>query len=236
MRSGRTPVVHSIDDDGPIVPVRVSPVQSVRGDDPGTGGSRSVSARGRSEAQRPSNTGLRFSAKAATPSAKSCVRAQQAVGEALEVQADVALRARGRARAWPCRSASGAAAASSSASAAVARVELGARHDLGHEAPGQRLLRADAPAAQHHVLGARQADQPHEPLGAAGARDHPERDLGQRELHVVGRHAEVAGQRELQPDAEAVAVHAARSTGLRAALGRRDVPVQARELLRRRAA
>ena len=54
------------------------------------------------------------------------------------------------------------------------------------------------------------ADQVHEPLRPARARDHAERDLGQRELRVVGSDAEVAGQRQLETDAEAVAVQRAR--------------------------
>ena len=41
----------------------------------------------------------------------------------------------------------------------------------------------------------------------------PRRISGRRELHVVGGHAEVARQRELEPDAERVAAELARSTG-----------------------
>ena len=74
------------------------------------------------------------------------------------------------------------------------------------------------------------ADHLDEPRGAAGAGDHAERQLGQRELRVVARDAEVAGQGELEPDAEAVAVQL-RDHGLGAALGRGHVDVQVRERL-----
>src|SRR5581483_6580663 len=83
------------------------------------------------------------------------------------------------------------------------------------------------------VLGAAEADEPRQPLRPARAGDHPEPDLRQPELGVVGGDAEVAGERELEPDAEAVAAQAG-DDGLREALRRGDVPGEARELLRRR--
>ena len=71
----------------------------------------------------------------------------------------------------------------------------------------------DAPAAHDDVLGAAEPDEPREPLRAAPARDHPERHLGQAELDVVGGDAEVAGQRELEADAEARSPRSAAITG-----------------------
>ena len=130
-----------------------------------------------------SNRGFRFSTNAATPSAKSCVRAQQAVGEALELQADGAARpARVPSTRLAVRSASAGRAASSSARLATA-APSSARGTTSVTSPqASASAGADAAAAQHHVLGARDADQLHEPLGAARAGDHPQRDLGQREL------------------------------------------------------
>ena len=128
------------------------------------------------------------------------------------------------------RSASAGRAASSSARLATAAPSSSRGHDLAEQSPGLRLGRRDAPPAHDDVLRARGADHLDEPRGAAGAGDHPERQLGQRELRVVARHAEVAGQRELEADAEAVAVQL-RDHRLRAALGRADVDVQVRERL-----
>ena len=61
------------------------------------------------------------------------------------------------------------------------------------------------------------------------ARDHPDRHLREAELEVVGRDAKVAGERELEPDAEAVPVQR-RDHRLRAALRRRDVVREARDV------
>ena len=112
-------------------------------------------------------------------------------------------------------------------------VELGGGHHPRDEPERERLLRADAAAAHDRVLRPREADQPDEALRPAAARDHPELHLGEGELDVVGRDAEVAGERELEADAEGVALQL-RDHRLRAALRRGDVPVQARELLRAR--
>src|SRR5690348_702479 len=56
-------------------------------------------------------------------------------------------------------------------------VHLVVRDDGVHHADLQRLLGADVPAGHHDVLGPRRADQPGQPLGAAGARDDAEQDL-----------------------------------------------------------
>ena len=99
-------------------------------------------------------------------------------------------------------------------------VELPGGDDLGDEPPGERVGRADPAAAHDHVLRAAEADEAREPLRAAGAGDHPEPDLGEAELGVLGGDAEVAGERELEPDAEAVA-RMPRDHRLREALRRR---------------
>ena len=112
-------------------------------------------------------------------------------------------------------------------------VELVGGDDLGDEAPGERVGGGDALAAHDHVLRAAEADEPGEPLRPAGAGDHPEPDLGEAELRVVGGDAEVAGERELEADAEAVAADA-RDHRLRETLGGGDVPGQVREMLRGR--
>ena len=69
----------------------------------------------------------------------------------------------------------------------------------------ERLLRLDEAAREDEVLGLRRADEAGEPLGAAGPGDDAEQDLGLAEPRVVGRDAEVAGERDLAPAAEGVA-------------------------------
>src|SRR5208282_4298335 len=62
-------------------------------------------------------------------------------------------------------------------------------------------------ARDHHVERARLPDEPREPLGAAGAGEDAERDLGETDLAgVLRHHAEVGGERDLEPPADAVAV------------------------------
>ena len=56
-----------------------------------------------------------------------------------------------------------------------------------------RLRRANRLAGQHQVQRRREADQPRQPLRAAGAGDDAERDLGHRELRACRRDALVAG-------------------------------------------
>ena len=83
--------------------------------------------------------------------------------------------------------------------------------------------------AHHDVLRASEADQAHEPLRPSRPRDHPEGDLGEAELDVVGGKTEVARERELQPDPEDVPLEP-RDHGLGAALRRGDVPRELRDL------
>src|SRR5262249_1350592 len=106
------------------------------------------------------------------------------------------------------------------------------RDALRHEAERKRLFGADAAAAHDHVLRPSEPDQPREALRAAAARDHAEPHLGERELGAVRGEAEVARERELEADAEHVAVER-RDDGLRAALGRGHVPGEPRQLRRR---
>src|SRR6185312_2981804 len=106
------------------------------------------------------------------------------------------------------------------------------RDDLGDEPPRERVGGTDPAAAHDHVLRAAQPDEAREPLRAARAGDHPQADLREAELRVVGGDAEVAGERQLEPDAEAVALDA-RDHRLREPLGGGDVPGEPGELFRR---
>ncbi len=108
-------------------------------------------------------------------------------------------------------------------------VELVGGNDLGDEAERERLVGGDAPPAHDDVLRTPEPDETCEPLRAARAGDHPDRHLRESELEVVGGEPEVAGERELEPDAEAVAVKR-RDHRLRAALRRRDVVGEARDV------
>ena len=63
------------------------------------------------------------------------------------------------------------------------------------------------PAAHHQLHRARLADEAREPLRAARAGQHAERDLGQADLAaVLPRDAEVRGHRHLEAAADGVAV------------------------------
>ena len=110
------------------------------------------------------------------------------------------------------------------------RVELVRGNDLADEAERERLVRGDSTPAHDRVLRPPEADQACQPLRAAAAGDHPEPHLRERELDVVGGEPEVAGERQLEPDAEGVAAQLC-DHGLGTALGRGDVPGEARERL-----
>ena len=73
------------------------------------------------------------------------------------------------------------------------------------QADRQRLVGLDEPAGEDQVLGLAGADQPGEPLGAAGAGDDAEQDLGLAEHGVLGGEPDVGAQRELAAAAERVA-------------------------------
>ncbi len=63
----------------------------------------------------------------------------------------------------------------------------------------------DEPAGEDQVLGLRRADQPGQPLGAAGAGDDAEQHLGLAEDGVLGCEPHVGGERELAAPAQRVA-------------------------------
>src|SRR6266850_4993108 len=104
---------------------------------------------------------------------------------------------------------------------AVRRAEaLGVLLDLLHELVGARglpdlvddaeLLRAleVERLARHHELDrGRLVDEPGQPLGAAGAREHAQRDLGEPDLaRTLARDAEIGRHRDLEPAAHGVPV------------------------------
>jgi hypothetical protein len=82
-------------------------------------------------------------------------------------------------------------------------------HELVDETHLEGLLRADVPPGEDHVERALEPDQPRQPLGTAGAGNETELHLGEREhgLGMIGRDAVVAGERGLEPAAEAGAVN-----------------------------
>ena len=93
------------------------------------------------------------------------------------------------------------------------RVDLVVGDDGVGQADLQRLLGAHVPAGEDQVLGLRRADQPGQPLGAAGAGDDAEQDLRLADLGRGAQHPEVGAQRQLVAAAEGVAGDAA-MTGL----------------------
>jgi hypothetical protein len=79
--------------------------------------------------------------------------------------------------------------------------------DLVDQAHGPALVGAEEATRVDHRLGPRRADQPGQPLGAAGPGDDAQEDLGLAEPGVVGRKPEVGGQGQLAAAAERVAGH-----------------------------
>ena len=82
-------------------------------------------------------------------------------------------------------------------------------HHLVDETHLQRALRADVPAGENHVERRLQPDPARQPLRAAHARDEAELHFRKRErrLRMVGADAVAAGERHLEPAAEAGAVN-----------------------------
>ena len=99
-------------------------------------------------------------------------------------------------------------AASASATAASRAVPDG--HDPRREPHAQRLLGAHRASGEHEVEGPPLPDQPREAHGAAVDERHAPAPAEHAEHRVVGHHAQVAPQRELE------------ATGDRVALDRRD--------------
>src|SRR5438093_3606125 len=78
------------------------------------------------------------------------------------------------------------------------RLQLGGRHELVHDARVLRGLRRERDTAQHQLERLLPADQARQPLRAPGAREQPERHLGETDLvAALGRDAEVAAERDL---------------------------------------
>ena len=65
----------------------------------------------------------------------------------------------------------------------------------------------EAGAGEDRVKRRAVADDPRQRLGGAAHRDHADARLGQRDRAVVGCEADVAVERELEPEADAVALH-----------------------------
>src|SRR3989475_11524078 len=84
--------------------------------------------------------------------------------------------------------------------------ELGIFHAPVHQTAAQRLVGADDLARQHELLGAPEPDQLDEPGAASDARDEPEVVLGQAETRRARGDPKIAGQRQLEPPADARAV------------------------------
>ena len=72
---------------------------------------------------------------------------------------------------------------------------------------GQRLRCVDRPRGEHELEGLLDPDQPRHALGAARARDDPQRDLGKSEPRARRRHPVVAGEGDLEPAAHHGPVH-----------------------------
>ena len=96
------------------------------------------------------------------------------------------------------------------------------RHAIERDAPGGGVLAGQAARAHHHVLGARDADHMQQADRAARARDHADALLGQTKTGRFGDDAKIAGERQLERDAEAEPLDGG-NHGLSAALGRRDI-------------
>jgi hypothetical protein len=85
---------------------------------------------------------------------------------------------------------------------------LAGRHDFMHDLVGQGLGRLHRLAFQQVRRGGHHAHQARQALGAAGARQQADLGFrqGQLDLRVVGHHAIVAGQGDLEPAAHGQAV------------------------------
>ena len=158
--------------------------------------------------QRPLNAGWRFSAE--RPRALGEVRASGRSSSWSATSSSSVAASAGRAEASMTRlaspTASGAQASSSSTSAARRGVELIGRRDAVGEPDPLGLLAADQLAGHDQLLGAAEPDDRRQPRGAADVGDQADARLGQADDGVVGDHAQVAGERELDRPADARAV------------------------------
>src|SRR6202030_3744444 len=98
---------------------------------------------------------------------------------------------------------------------------------VGCNAPLIGLPTRNAPRAHHNVLGPRDADHLLQARGAARTRDLAETLLGKGIKAGFRDQAEIAGQRQFEADAEAIAA-AGSNDRLTAARPRSDVPGEAR--------
>ena len=89
-------------------------------------------------------------------------------------------------------------------------------HGVG-QTDGQGLLGMHTAAAVDDLLGAAEAHEARQALGAAGAGDDAQQDLGLAEDRIIRRQAEVGGHRQLTAAPEGVPVHG-RHQNLRDAL------------------
>src|SRR5580704_12602683 len=99
---------------------------------------------------------------------------------------------------------------------------------VGRNAPLIGLPTRNAPRARHNVLGPRDADHLLQARGAARTRDLAETLLGKGIKAGFRDQAEIAGQRQFEADAEAIAA-AGSNDRLTAARRRGDVPGEARD-------
>ena len=160
----------------------------------------------RSQRHSPVKVGGRFSTNASTPSRKSCARAQQAVGEALDLEPDEQRRVVASVEHALGHAQARAASAPRARRSARRRPPASARgHDLGDEPQASA-----SSAAIRRPRMTMSFARPRPTIRAsrwrpARAGDHPERRPRAARAGRRRRDAEVAGERELEPDAEAVA-------------------------------
>ena len=160
----------------------------------------------REPAQRPLNSGFRFSVNAVRPSFASSLREGEVERTPLGLEAGGERRLEGAVDRLLGKSRGHRALLGDLARDAFRLVEpclLG--HDPSDEAGGERLPGREPPAAQDHVHRQCLPDGAGQPLRAAGAGNDPEPGLGLAELRRLGGDDQVARHRQLAAAAEAVA-------------------------------
>ena len=111
-------------------------------------------------------------------------------------------------------------------------LQFGIGHAFGDDAPFLGLFAGNPLRTHHDVLGAGDADHLLQPCGTARARNLSELLLRQRIECGLRRDPKVAGQRQFEPDAEAIAAIGGYHR-LGAARRRGDIPGQLRHVLGR---